>query len=289
MCVESLNQGILGFKITRELVKQFGSNVFTKSTIQQWVSSLKSPNKSLARKKLGYKFIYFWDEVKRASRVRCQSPKKSYKQKSKQVQKCDLKREYLDYISKCVRSNKIKDEIVKDLVDKHGRECFKVRTIENWIWALKSSDREKAKRMLTKQFISYWDVIDRSSQDRSNQSKSSRFSLSSQSIQDQNRSKVSQARSKKLAHFVEIRTERINEFDMKPIKTEAIEDLPDIIEIKQESDETSPDLIPTTSSRHSSRSMLNKEPKRILGKATLNGQIYFMIKWKGKFEDELGM
>lgn len=61
-----------------------------------------------------------------------------------------------------------------------------------------------------------------------------------------------------------------------------------MIEIKQESMSitSSPNNL-VESDRSSSVS--NRVPERIVGKATLKGEIYFMIKWKRLFEAEFGM
>ena len=64
------------------------------------------------------------------------------------------------------------------------------------------------------------------------------------------------------------------------------DNLPEIIEIDSDDDESATTVNPPFGGKLIEP---HKVPASILGKATLNGQTYFMVKWKGPYEDELGL
>lgn len=171
---------------------------------------------------------------------------------------------YLNYISEGIRHNKRFSEIVKDVQERFGSTCFAKNTIPQWVAALKTSKRKVAERQLGSSWMHYWYALHSDSDDES---------IRVESIQT--------ARS-------------FTDEAGLSMADEENDELPDVIEIKQEPAEEFLRL-PSKNNRasliepDSTSQILKRKPRRILGKATLNGQTYFMVKWKGSYEEELGM
>lgn len=171
------------------------------------------------------------------------------------------KRAYLECISECLRRDMRTFEILKNLEEKRlaSESCVANRTIRNWIGALRSSNREKAEAQLRTEWMCYWNALHPDSQE---DDESSNRQVESTITNGPESSAVESPES------------------------------PDIKEIKQELTDGFLRLAidPTRSSYlMETAGLTTREPHSILGQATLNGQTYFMVKWKGPHRDELGI
>lgn len=193
--------------------------------------------------------------------------------------------------------------------------------------ALKQSNKRRAKAKLGSKWVEYWDAIHagshttfvkvESSTHESNQTESN-FSTSSDSNSGPAISTRDIDSSQNPLDMIEVNPNSGDRYlwqSSKPTQTaassftsaaEAIlaeagttmaveenhDELPNIIEIKQEPKDGSLKL-PNQPNQGNliepDSSSSGKVPDRILAKAKLNGQSYFTIKWKGPYEDELGL
>lgn len=182
------------------------------------------------------------------SRCMMRASKSSVSTRSSNMSKSAFKKACLKYIGECLKQNKRNCEILKDVRERFGSYRSGKKTIQNWISAVKSTDRNASERKLGTRWMHYWDALHSDSRE-SDQTASS--------IKDDSESSATEARST-------MTNDR--EFS-------------DIIEIKYEPDLIKPNPVSST----------KREPHSILGQATLNGQAYFMVKWNGRYKDELGM
>lgn len=188
-----------------------------------------------------------------------------------------IKKAYLEYIVKGIKQHKRYSKIVEDVLQRFGAEFILKNTIQKWVSALKSPRRNVAERQLGSRWIQFWEELHPESDDESNQEEPRRR----ESIQS----------TMSFTARLESNTEETGSL----MTDEGNDDeLPDIIEIKQESAEEFP-RVPSKTSRanfmepDSTTRNSKRKPRRILGKANLKGQTYFMVKWKGSYENELGM
>lgn len=206
-----------------------------------------------------------------------------------------LKLGYLKYISECVRQNRNSKSIISDLEESYGPGCIARGTIKTWISAMRCEDREYAAKILGSQFVEYYNKVQASS--ASGQQVKLRpveeepdcpevieywhtLHPESYPAESSNRSVTSGSES------------TASEAGSTMAVEENHDELPEIIEIKYEPADgfLKLPIKPNGASLmqpHSTTRISKREPHCILGKATLNGQTYFMVKWKGPFEDEL--
>lgn len=272
MIFHSLKQNKHTEEIFDELESKFESLCFKESTIKHWIWILKTTtNRERALRVLGDHSIKYWDEMNRTSSTHHHLPtNQSMPERSRETTAKKLttfKRKTLEYICECLRQNKSQNsEILKVLTERVDIGLVPINTIYAWISALKSPNRSVAGHSLGKLWIEHWDAIHHHQSGLSNP-------------------QSSWMNQEKSTRLVVVKREKEEE-----------EEEPDIIEIKREELEMMTQK--TASSIHGANSMetvqrsarvSKKVPKRILGQATLHGQTYFMIKWKGPFEDELGL
>lgn len=332
-----LKQNKTTLEIVLDLKQKFGSKCITESTIRNWVAALKSPDRNYAKRNLGIDWLWHWDDLNRPktndeSAPRRRSNSSSYsKRKSghipstkrvKSSYEPNLKKEYFEHICECLRANKRTGEIIKELQARHRYECVSVSTIAGWIATLKSQQsRDQAVRTLGPKWIVYWDVMNNreesqeattepDQEDETNRVVESAPTASTMTqaeppvvaetmptSMDTNEA-VSPAtamaveESQNVAptpinninnnNTIEIKSERIDELDKRPptVVLASRDNVPEPVIMSGN--------INNNNNSSTTNVIMKKVPECILGKATLNGQTYFMIKWKGFFEDELG-
>lgn len=180
--------------------------------------------------------------------------------------KSDVKRASMEYIDECLRENKRFREIYKNLEERLKLESVAKKTIQSWISALKSSNRMIARKKLGVTWMPYW------------------YALHPDTLGDDESEQGVDESSGGLAATG-------SEAGSTMVVDEAHDELPDIIDIINRDGLLRMQIIPNPVSlleTETSIQIPRREPQSIIGKATLNGQTCFMVKWKGPFEDELG-
>lgn len=245
-------------KIIKSLRDRCDLQGIEESTIRDWIAALKlSDNREQAKEVLGVGNMKYWKILKKWSHDQDESKLIGNNYKPY------VKRQYLESISECLRANKGADEIVRHVQMRYGCECVSANVIDEWIAALKSSNRNETKRLFGNYWIKYWDALHRDLDYDLNQV----GSTGGESIVDDDARSMVKSESQQQQEMIEVKQESWDEFQM----------------------------LPMTSSRdslkkpRSSSSMSNRMPERIIGMANLCGQTYFMIKWRGAVENELGI
>lgn len=162
-------------EIIREIKKKYGPTYFTHGSLKRWVQSLKSSDREFTKRKLGANWIHVWDEENQDETKTPLHLSAGFFLKRHHPK---LKRKYLECICECLREKKTHNEIKKVLRNRNGAILVPKSTINHWIRALKSSDRVYASYRLGKDFMSYWNDLNRRPQDKSlRTSKTARIEL----------------------------------------------------------------------------------------------------------------
>ena len=185
-----------------------------------------------------------------------------------------VKKEYFEYICESIRQNKKNVEIIQVLQKRYGSDCMVVGTIKNWICALKSENRIKAIQILSPYFMHYWNEIHQSSQKNFESTRGRESPLTSTSLTSTPSVLTDNARntcSNETVHYLN----HINRVPSSPSEGGLLR-LP---------------ITPSLSDSRSERSIssFKREPESIIGEALMDGQNYFMIKYKGSFNNGLGI
>lgn len=238
-------------EILRGLQEKHGREYIVEKTIRLWISGMKSLDKERARNWLGRQYMTYWDKLNNKTTNNSNVSGLCRERVTKPIKEFpSLKKACLDYILECLKQNKKNDlEIINDLKQRFSLNSLYINNVASWITALKTSNRDNSNRSLGKNWMEYWHSLHPDSRDESiNQVVGSASSVTADSKENH-------------------------------------DDLPDIIEIKQESI----DGFLKLPIKPNQAGVPKREPHSILGKANFNGKTYFMIKWKGPFPDELGM
>lgn len=151
-----------------------------------------------------------------------------------------------------------------------------VGTIQNWICALKSENRNNAIKVLSPTLMHYWNAIHQSPQKQFNHSESTRgreLPLTSVSLTFTPPELIDNARNTCTNEIINC-LNHMNRVPSSP--SDGFLRLP---------------ITPSRSDSRSERSIssFKREPESIIGEASMDGQSYFMIKYKGSFNNDLGI
>lgn len=207
--------------------------------------------------------------------------KKNYSKSYKRYDS-SVKSEYLEFISESLMKNKQTSEIINDLHERYGSECVTKGTLTNWISRLKCSDRRRVEQYLGIEYIIYWDKMNNAT--KLNQEESSREDNTNNNYASDDLMREERASLEAITPTASSLGDSSSSAGSVMTTEEVDNDLPEIIEI--DSDDEYANVKPPVRGKLIES---HKVPESILGKATLNGQTYFMIKWKGPYEDELGL